>query len=132
MRLRFLSMAAKTRRVGPPRQSALPRGETHKKVMKIEKQREIVIEFERVQLVRKTARTNLNYCPACQKETDFVSLCQAASLFSIEAAALFDFIKIHNSHFQPDPGGMIFVCLFSLLARMKSKPDISGIKLLDE
>lgn len=88
--------------------------------MKIQKQRVIVIEVERTQVVRKKARTNVTYCPECQGETDFISLCQAASLFNVEAANLFQFIKTHNSHFQPDDDGMIFVCVISLLARMKA------------
>ena len=83
-------------------------------------------------MIRKKARTNLNYCLECRRETDFVSLCQAASLFSVDAANLFQFIKTHNSHFEPDANGMIFVCLVSLLGALKTKTSFSQIKMLDE
>ena len=124
-------MAASTRKTGRAR-FTLARGPFRIEAMKIEKQREIVIEFERVQIVRKTARTNLHFCPACRREADFVSLCQAASLFSVDAADLFDFIKRHRSHFQPDDAGMIFVCLISLLAALRKHKNCAGVKLLGE
>ena len=126
-------MAASTRKTGrAARETRFARGPACIESMKIEKQREIVIEFERVQIVRKKARTNLHYCPACRREADFVSLCQAASLFSVDAADLFGFVKRHRSHFQPDDAGVIFVCLISLLAAIREHKNCAGVKMLDD
>lgn len=134
MRLKFFSHGRENSEGVRARDLTLPkaRGRSAIEAMKIEKQREIVIEFERVQIVRKKARTNLHYCPACRREADFVSLCQAASLFSVDAADLFAFIKRHRSHFQPDDAGMIFVCLVSLLAAIRENKNCAGVKMLGE
>lgn len=89
--------------------------------MKIQKLREIVIEFERVQVVRKRARTHLFFCDACRAEADFVALREASSLFNTDVEILFQFIKTNASHYETSAGGEIFVCLPSLLSRMKAK-----------
>ncbi|MBS1792208.1 MAG: hypothetical protein JSS81_00050 [Acidobacteria bacterium] len=100
--------------------------------MKIQKKREIVIEFERVQLVRKKARTHLLPCRECGRETDFVALGEASALFATPAENLLEFVKLNRCHFEIGAGGEIFVCLLALLARMKQKANLSRIKLLKE
>ena len=101
-----------------------------KPVMKIQRQREIVIEFERIQLVRKKARTHLLLCRQCRRETDFVSLTEASALFGTNPLQLFAFVKTNRSHFETGADGEIFICLISLLACMKSKTNISQIKMI--
>ena len=91
--------------------------------MKIPKLREIVIEFERVQVIRKRARTHLLFCADCRGEADFVAIDEASSLFNTETETLFQFIKNNTSHYELASGGEIFVCLPSLLSRMKAKTD---------
>lgn len=103
-----------------------------KPVMKIQRQREIVIEFERIQLVRKKARTRLLLCRECRRETDFVSLTEAAALFGTNPPQIFAFIKTNRSHFETGVDGEIFICLISLLACMKAKTNISGIKMIGD
>lgn len=100
--------------------------------MKIQKQREIVIEFERVQLIRKRAKTLMKNCRTCRHETDFIPLLEGAKLFSTQTEQLFQFIKAHSCHFEIDAEGEIFICLVSLLAQMKAKTNISRIKLIGE
>ncbi|MGC2238848.1 MAG: hypothetical protein WA584_22020 [Pyrinomonadaceae bacterium] len=100
--------------------------------MKIQRQREIVIEFERIQLVRKKARTRLLLCRECRRETDFVSLTEAAALFGTNPPQIFAFIKTNRSHFETGVDGEIFICLISLLACMKAKTNISGIKMIGD
>lgn len=100
--------------------------------MKMQKQREIVIEFERVQLIRKRAKTHLLNCRMCRRETDFIPLIEAAKLFGTETEQLFQFIKANGCHFEIEAGGEIFICLVSLLAQMKAKTNISQIKLIGE
>jgi len=98
--------------------------------MKIQKQRELIIEFERVQLVRKKASTHLIFCRNCGREVDFVSLREASSLFSTPTENLLQFIRINQSHFESGTNGEIYICLVSFLASMKAKTNISQIKLI--
>ena len=98
--------------------------------MKIQKQREIVIEFERVQIVRKKARTQVLLCRDCRREVDFVALDQAATLFGTTAAQLFEFVKTNRRHFETGAEGEIYICLVSLLALMKARTNLSQIKLI--
>jgi hypothetical protein len=99
--------------------------------MKIQRQRELIIEFERVQLVRKKAKTHLIFCKSCGRDADFVSLREASTLFGTQIENLFRFIKINNSHYETNTDGEIYICLVSFLACMKSKTNISQIKLLE-
>ena len=100
--------------------------------MKIQKAREIIIEFERVQLVRKKAKTHLIFCRNCGREVDFVSLREASSLFGTTAENLLQFIKINYSHFETGADGEIYLCLVSFLACMKQKTNVSRIKMIGE
>lgn len=97
--------------------------------MKIQKRREIVIEFERVQIVRRKAETHLLYCRECRREVDFISITEAAGLFSTTAENLLQFVRTSHSHFESVAAGEIMICLVSLLARMKAKAGASQIKL---
>ena len=94
--------------------------------MKILKSREIVIEYEKLQLIRKRARTQVVVCPACRAESDFVSLTDAAELFNTAADVLTKFITDKRCHFQADASGAVFVCLASLMAEMREQIDDSG------
>lgn len=98
----------------------------------MQKQREIVIEFERVQLIRRKTKTHLINCRMCRNETDFITLREAASLFGTSIEQIFQFVKATNSHYEIDAGGEIFICLVSLLAQMRTKTKISQIKLIGE
>jgi hypothetical protein len=98
--------------------------------MKIQKKREIVIEFERVQLVRKKARTHLIFCRGCRREVDFLSLPEAAALFAAQPDNLLQFVRLNHAHFETGADGEIFLCLASFLAAMKAKMSLSRVKLL--
>lgn len=98
--------------------------------MKIQKSREIVIEFERIQIIRRKAQTHLLQCSKCRRETDFINLQEASNLFSTNIELLFDFIKTNNCHYEIIAEGEIFICLISLLTKMKSQTRISQIKLI--
>jgi len=100
--------------------------------MKVQRKREIVIEFERVRLVRKKAQTHLIFCRECGREVDFVPLREAAALFATPAENLWQFVRAHRSHFETSAGGEIFICLASLLVRMKNKTNPSRIKMLED
>lgn len=100
--------------------------------MKIQKRREIVIEFERVQIVRKKAETHLDFCCECGREVDFVPLKEAAALFLTPTESLLHFVRVNNSHLTIDTDGEMIVCLASLLARMKAKSNVAQIKLIGD
>lgn len=100
--------------------------------MKIQKKREIVIEFERVQLVRKKARTHIIFCRNCGREVDFIAIREAAALFMTPAETLLKFIRVSNSHFETAADGEIYICLVSFLTAMKSKTNLSRIKLIGD
>lgn len=89
------------------------------KPMSGQQQREVVIEIERVQLVRKRTKTMLLRCIQCCETVDFVSLNEAADLFEIAAADLIGFIERNDCHFQTANTDTIFLCVTSLLDRMK-------------
>jgi hypothetical protein len=98
--------------------------------MKIQKKREIVIEFERVRLVRKKARTHLIFCRGCGRAVDFLSLHEAVALFGTPPENLLQFVRLNNAHFETGAEGEIFLCLVSLLAAMKARTNLSRVKLL--
>jgi len=100
--------------------------------MKIQRKREIVIEFERIQLVRKKAQTHIIFCRSCGRDVDFIALREAAVLFNAQAENLLQFVRINNSHFETGADGEIFLCLISFLAKMKAKTNMSRIKLLED
>lgn len=98
--------------------------------MKILRSREIVIEYERVQTIARRARTQVANCAGCAGESDFVTVSDAAELFNTDSERLVEFISANGIHVQTDLVGTIFVCLNSLLARMRDKD--RGQKMLLE
>ena len=84
-------------------------------------QREIVIEFEKIQLIRKRARTMLMHCDGCGTASDAVSQTEAAELFEITPGNLFQFIKQNDCHYQVSYSGQTWLCVVSLLDRMNQK-----------
>ena len=89
--------------------------------------REVIIEIERIQLVRKRAKTDLHYCEKCEGPSDFVGLDDAARLFEVGRTQLFNFIQRNGSHFIDGMSGEKQICLASLLELMRT---IGGAKKL--
>lgn len=98
--------------------------------MKIQRQREIVVEFERIEIVRKRTRTRMIFCRECREETDFLGLTEAASLFSTPTEKLMAFVHDEHCHFETDNGGEPCLCLASLLGRMKTQVSSDIPKLI--
>lgn len=92
--------------------------------------REVVIEYERIQLIRKRAKTDLANCPRCGHTADHVSLETAIDLFETTADGLCDFVEKNNCHHHKATTGTL-LCLDSLLAVMKTRRLRQG-KLLGE
>ena len=91
------------------------------------KKREIIIEFERVQVIRRKALTHLIFCRGCGADADVVALHEAAELFSTAAENLLLFIRSNDIHFETDSSGQIMICLVSMLTAMKNRSD-TGIQ----
>ena len=100
--------------------------------MKVQKQRELIIEFERVRVVRKKARTHLRLCRNCGREVDFVALREASALFTTPPEDLVNFIKLNHIHFETGADGEIHICLISFLDCLKRSTNLSRIKLIEE
>ncbi len=100
--------------------------------MNIQKSREIIIEYERIQIIRKRAATNVEFCGKCKKFADFLILNDAAELFTIPAEKLFRFALVNNNHYKTDADGRIFICLTSLLDFIKSSTNITKLELKGE
>ena len=89
--------------------------------MSIRTKREIVVEFERVLIVRKRAKTHLLICSECGRKMDFVFLDEASQLFETAADDLFRFVKENSCHFQMLPAGGVAICLYVFLHMMRKK-----------
>ena len=94
--------------------------------MTVERQRETVIEFEKVQLIRKRAKTTLAFCNGCGGEADFVELKAAAELFDTADGDLAAFVASNAVHTDAD----IDICIPSLLAVMHSRQNGGGVRLI--
>ena len=69
--------------------------------------RQLIIEFERVQRVRKHARTHLRYCETCSRNSEFISVAQAAELFELpeDELLVLDRDGGKRLHFYDRPSG---------------------------
>ena len=84
-----------------------------------------MIEFEKVQMIRKSAKTTLALCDECGREADFVGLSVAAQLFDTPDRNLAIFINTNAVHTDEYFG----ICIPSLLAVMHSR-QIGGQRLI--
>jgi len=91
------------------------------------KQRQIVIEFEKIQLIRKRARTELRYCLGCCDVCDTVSHAEAAELFEADPAKLFEFIQQNDCHYDVGHNGKTYLCVPSLLERLGRQSNIGRL-----
>lgn len=81
--------------------------------------REIVVELERVHLVRKRARTTVLFCEQCWRDADFLSLPDAARIFGLGELEFSRFAKNGIAHLR-DEFGVNFLCTSSILAYLSS------------
>lgn len=102
------------------------------KNMPLKSSKMVVLEIERVQLVRRKCRAHSAFCEKCERQADFLSLTEAARLFDINSARLFRFIQANGSHYKSDAKGNIFLCVSSLFACVNAKANSSKLRLLSE
>ena len=89
--------------------------------MTAQRQREIVIEFEKVQTIRKRARTTLANCVGCGEVSDVVPLAEASELFETTHNDLFQFIKQNDCHYHVGEGNRVYLCVTSLIEKMQQQ-----------
>jgi hypothetical protein len=97
-----------------------------------QRKRTFVVEIERRQIIRKTSESRLVICDRCRAESDFISIRQAASVFSVSESNLFNFISENHSHFKTNEQGEIFICLRSFIEAINGKTNNQKIELLNE
>lgn len=93
--------------------------------------REVIVEIERVRVIRKRARTKLLYCLECGSEADFVSLSESSKLFEVSETVLKGFLDANDCHCQRNTCGQIYICVGSLLTSMQTINSNSQIKLIE-
>lgn len=99
--------------------------------MRVVKSREIVIEVERVQIVRRRSKSSVAFCERCAEETDFMSLAGTALLFGTNSADLLDFIKENDSHYKNGGRKEILICINSLIACINAQTRKLQIKMIE-
>ena len=92
--------------------------------MTAEVEREIVIEIERIQIIRKRAKTYLQLCSDCRCKVDFIPICQAAELFGTTTDDLFRFVNHGRCHYLTGVSGTILLCLDTFLSAIKQRPKL--------
>ena len=100
--------------------------------MKTSEHREIVVEIEKVQLIRKRTKTKLLFCTKCRRECDFISVSEAAALFMIDADRIHHFISANKCHIQTQANGCACICLTEFLDAVRTKIGGSRIKLIGD
>ncbi len=83
--------------------------------------REIVVEFERIERIRRTAPTILMWCPECQKEVEHIRVEEAANLFGTAESDISWFLDGNNCHRSVIGENEHVACVGSLLDAMNRR-----------
>jgi hypothetical protein len=100
--------------------------------MKVFPKREVIVEIERITLMRKRATTSVESCGDCAKSTDFIPLLKAAELFGLTSDELLEFARLNHCHFTVGNEGEISLCLVALLTAMSKRINTGSVKLIAE
>jgi len=82
--------------------------------MTTSKKREITIEVERVRVVSNLKKSKSN-CQSCARETEFISLSNAAQIFGMNEVEVNQLALERLIHLKMSPYNEMLVCLPSLL-----------------
>ena len=93
------------------------------------KTKTVVLEIERVQVIRKKCQAYSRFCANCRTEVDFIELAQTARLFGL-TSPIFRFIR-RAAVITNNLGGEIFLCVNSLLACLSNHKNNSKIKMMN-
>lgn len=92
--------------------------------------RQVVVEIEKVQLIRKRAPSISLFCANCTRHTDFVSAPDAATLFEVDPDELFQTLRNKEVHLQVSAASGIHICVTSLMAFFERRCRESRMRLL--
>ena len=92
--------------------------------------REVIVEVERVQIIRKRAKSLYMICKECGCKADFVSVDDAALVFETASSDLIAFAAANNCHIKEFISGGVHICLIAFIAAMKRNN--SNIKLIGD
>lgn len=90
--------------------------------------RRLVVEVERMQLVRRWIYTKFLECKSCGKDVDFVTVGEAAHIFEISTAQLTGFIKSNDCHSNTHTGSR-HICLRSLMKSLNKTTGKHEVRL---
>ena len=79
--------------------------------------RQLVIEIERVQTVRRRVPTTHGYCCDCRHAADLIDIADLARVFEVSVADAVLQLRRRRIHMLHLAGGNIFACADSLLTR---------------
>ena len=99
--------------------------------MATHRQREIVIEFEKVQMIRRRARTTYRPCAGCGRDAYFVDLGTAAKLFETSYNALWHFVAVNSIHRDTVDGNETNICIQSMLEVMQRRKNGGVVRLIE-
>jgi hypothetical protein len=99
--------------------------------MKNSGRRQVVVEIEKVQLIRKRAPSISLFCANCGQHTDFVSAPDAATLFEVDPDELFQTLRSKEVHMQVSEASGIHICVTSLMAFFEHRCRESRVRLLN-
>ena len=80
--------------------------------------RELVIEIEKVERIRRTAKTRIALCQQCGSKCDFVDLIKIAELFESAPCKFLDAVRANGCHISTNEQG-VQICVTSFLALLR-------------
>ena len=83
--------------------------------------REVVVEYERREIVRRKARTIYAYCSGCGTLSDLIGIAAAAELFQITVEQLLAFAADKKCHIAAAADGAGTICLNDLTSQLKAE-----------
>jgi hypothetical protein len=92
--------------------------------------REVIVEIERLQVIRQRAQTSLIFCENCQTVGDFIDAEKASEIFKTPKLTLISFVRTNGGHGKGIDGNTPMICLSSLLLLMKNRSESKKTKQL--
>ena len=83
--------------------------------MKTKRRTEITIETRRVLLIRRPRGSERAWCPECAADLRMITPEEAAILTKVSSRTIFRWVEADRLHFSETPGGLLLICLESLL-----------------
>ena len=83
--------------------------------MKTKIRTEITVETHRVLLISRPAVSRTAWCPECGADIRVITPEEAATMIRVNARAIYRLVEADLLHFTEPPGGLLLICLNSLM-----------------